>query len=60
MNTINFIYALLGGAVVAAFWIATILLTLPWAAAIFGLTCVAWFGALAVEDYGARFKRFGR
>lgn len=60
MNTNNFFYAVLGGALVAMFWIATSLLTLPLAAAVFGLTCLAWFGALTAEDYGARFKRFGR
>ena len=60
MKTTNLIYALLGGAIVAGFWIATNLFTLPLAVAIFGLTCLTWFGALTAEDYGARFKRFGR
>ena len=60
MNTNNFFYAVLGGALVATLWIATSLLTLSLAAAVFGLTCLVWFGALTAEDYGARFKRFGR
>jgi hypothetical protein len=60
MNSNKFFYAALGGLLVAAFWIASSLLTLSLAAVVFGLTCLIWFGALTMEDYGARFKRFGR
>jgi|GEM_PF-891348 len=60
MNSNNFFYAVLGGALVAALWIVSSFLTLSLAAVVFTIPCLVWFGALTAEDYGARFKRFGR